>query len=242
MDTRCEQHMLKPVLQPGNPKPRVFHLSEDSALINRYGFPSQGHAALLRRLEARYTPTYSSPARPLLAVNLGKNKTSPMTDDGDYVSGVQRFAPHADALVINVSSPNTPGLRGLQDPRALDRLLAACTSELKSVQAQRRPRLLLKLAPDLDEEALAQIALVAVGRGVDGVIVSNTTIARPKDLSHRRSFYITSRWTYCLRLFQLIRPRRAVSPVRQSSRSLWLRFVFYAPTCLPQSRSLAAAA
>jgi dihydroorotate dehydrogenase len=174
-----------PMLQAGNPKPRVFHLLEDSALINRYGFPSQGHTALLRKLEARGGPSTSTASRPLLAVNLGKNKTSAPTDDDDYVSGVRKFAAHADALVINVSSPNTPGLRGLQDPAALDRLLAACTAELKA--APRRPRLLLKLAPDLDADALTQIAHVVVARGVDGVIISNTTISRPAHLSHRAS-------------------------------------------------------
>jgi dihydroorotate dehydrogenase len=121
-------------------------------------------------------------ARPLLAVNLGKNKTSAATDDSDYVQGVRTFASHADALVINVSSPNTPGLRGLQDPSALDRLLAACTTELGLTG--HRPKLLLKLAPDLDIEAFRQIAQVVLNRGVDGVIVSNTTISRPKTLLH----------------------------------------------------------
>jgi dihydroorotate dehydrogenase len=172
-------------LQAGNPKPRVFHLPEDSALINRYGFPSQGHTSLLRKLQSRGAPSSSPSPRPLLAVNLGKNKTSAPTDDEDYVSGVRTFAAHADALVINVSSPNTPGLRGLQDPAALDQLLAACTTELKS--AAHNPKLLLKLAPDLDADALEQIAQVVVNRGVDGVIISNTTISRAANLIHRAS-------------------------------------------------------
>lgn len=105
--------------QPGNPRPRVFHLPEDSAIINRYGFPSEGHAAVLSRIRARL-PTFPSesqdtPAslRPgsLLAVNLGKNKSSPPDSIEDFVSGVRTFGPYADVLVINVSSPNTPGLR-----------------------------------------------------------------------------------------------------------------------------------
>ena len=115
-------------MQPGNPKPRVFHLPDDSALINRYGFPSEGHAAVLARLRARLPslsyasdPANESPLhgqehaslRPhaLLAVNLGKNKSSPPDSITDFVTGVRTFGPYADALVVNVSSPNTPGLR-----------------------------------------------------------------------------------------------------------------------------------
>lgn len=107
-------------MQPGNPRPRVFHLPEDSALINRYGFPSLGHTPLLGRLRSRL-PTFTNPDDPIttaslrahkfLAINLGKNKTSPLESPDDFVSGVHTFAPYADALVVNVSSPNTPGLR-----------------------------------------------------------------------------------------------------------------------------------
>jgi dihydroorotate dehydrogenase len=176
--------------QPGNPKPRVFHLTDDSALINRYGFPSQGHVPLLKRLESRLQPTSSNSGSPrsVLAVNLGKNKSSAADDDSDYISGIRTFAPHSDALVINVSSPNTPGLRGLQDPVALDRLLGACTAELASSvnsAGHEKPKLLLKIAPDLDGDAIRQIAEIVVSRGIDGVIVSNTTISRPSNLSHR---------------------------------------------------------
>jgi dihydroorotate dehydrogenase len=104
-------------LQPGNPRPRVFHLSEDSGLINRYGFPSQGHTSMLSRLRAR-TPAFqseheSAALRPgsILAVNLGKNKESPADSIDDFVAGVRTFGPYSDVLVVNVSSPNTPGLR-----------------------------------------------------------------------------------------------------------------------------------
>lgn len=107
--------------QPGNPPPRVFHLPGDDALINRYGFPSEGHAAVLARLRAR-APRFpaadddgaapaSYRAAALLAVNLGKNKASPVAAPDDFVAGVHAFGPHADVLVVNVSSPNTPGLR-----------------------------------------------------------------------------------------------------------------------------------
>ena len=114
-----EKMILTRFLQPGNPQPRVFHLPEDDALINRYGFPSDGHGSVLSRLRARIPPFQPNqvdiPAsqRPgsLLAVNLGKNKSSPADSIADFVSGVEVFGPYADVLVINVSSPNTPGLR-----------------------------------------------------------------------------------------------------------------------------------
>ena len=111
--------ILTQVRQSGNPRPRVFHLPEDDALINRYGFPSDGHASVLSRLRARISPfqpgNVGVPAslRPgsILAINLGKNKASPADSIADFVSGVEAFGPYADVLVINVSSPNTPGLR-----------------------------------------------------------------------------------------------------------------------------------
>lgn len=108
-------------VQPGNPKPRVFRLPSDEAIINRYGFPSDGHTSVLARLRARLpafydretAPTHHASLRPgsLLAVNLGKNKASPADSIDDFVQGVHAFGPYADVLVINVSSPNTPGLR-----------------------------------------------------------------------------------------------------------------------------------
>ena len=111
--------ILTQILQQGNPRPRVFHLPEDGALINRYGFPSDGHASVLSRLRARISPFQPQNAgvpaslRPgsILAINLGKNKTSPADSIGDFVLGVENFGAYADVLVINVSSPNTPGLR-----------------------------------------------------------------------------------------------------------------------------------
>lgn len=112
------QLVLISSFQPGNPRPRVFHLPDDSGLINRYGFPSQGHASVLSRLRARI-PTFSSSAETtaalrdgaMLAVNLGKNKESPADSIDDFLSGVRTFGPYSDVLVVNVSSPNTPGLR-----------------------------------------------------------------------------------------------------------------------------------
>ena len=113
-----ELHDPNTFLQPGNPQPRVFHLPEDDALINRYGFPSHGHASVLSRLRARISPFQKEPGNSasqrhgsVLAVNLGKNKSSPVDSIADFVTGVETFGPYADVLVINVSSPNTPGLR-----------------------------------------------------------------------------------------------------------------------------------
>jgi dihydroorotate dehydrogenase len=110
---------VTPKPQPGNPTPRVFHLPEDGALINRYGFPSQGHVSVVSRLRARI-PLFFNPLdnenaslRPqsILAINLGKNKTSPAESIDDFITGVRTLGPFADVLVVNVSSPNTPGLR-----------------------------------------------------------------------------------------------------------------------------------
>lgn len=183
---------VTPKPQPGNPRPRVFHLPEDSSLINRYGFPSQGHASVLSRIRSRIPPFTSGPNRAslregcLLAVNLGKNKESPADSIDDFVTGVRTFGPYSDVLVVNVSSPNTPGLRGLQNRDVLERLLDGVTKtrdELSpSVLTFRKPKLVLKIAPDLNESELADIADVIRNSSIDGVIVSNTTVQRPKSL------------------------------------------------------------
>ncbi|EMD38719.1 hypothetical protein CERSUDRAFT_112449 [Gelatoporia subvermispora B] len=187
---------VTPKPQPGNPQPRVFHLVSDAAMINRYGFPSDGHKLVLSRLEARL-PRFQSEgegaARPaslrpgaFLAVNLGKNKSSPPDSIDDFVEGVRAFGAYADVLVINVSSPNTPGLRGMQTRTLLEELLAgAKKARDEAVRAQgtsHRPKLVLKIAPDLEEAEVADIASVVRTSGVDGVIVSNTTIRRPSNL------------------------------------------------------------
>ncbi|KIL69459.1 hypothetical protein M378DRAFT_69747 [Amanita muscaria Koide BX008] len=183
---------VTPNPQPGNPKPRVFRLTEDEALINRYGFPSQGHLSVLGRVRGRLpsflpsTDTASLRPNSILAVNLGKNKTSPVESIDDYIKGVRAFGPYSDVLVVNVSSPNTPGLRGLQNKELLEKLLNGviqARNELPvSAITAKRPKLLLKIAPDLDEAQLSDIANVVQKSGIDGVIVSNTTIERPKTL------------------------------------------------------------
>lgn len=184
---------VTPKPQPGNPRPRVFHLPEDSALINRYGFPSQGLVSVVSRLRERL-PAFPSSIEEhwaslrqgrLLAINLGKNKESPQESPDDFVAGVHAFAPHADVLVINVSSPNTPGLRGLQQRNLLVHLLRSVvqTRDDATASSTRRPKLVLKISPDLDSRGVSDIAdAVGAVKGIDGVIVSNTTVQRPAHL------------------------------------------------------------
>ncbi|KAH8106999.1 Dihydroorotate dehydrogenase-domain-containing protein [Cristinia sonorae] len=183
---------VTPKPQPGNPKPRVFHLVSDNALINRYGFPSEGHVAVLARLRERI-PTFKSVEQEthaslregtMLAVNLGKNKSSPPDSIADFVSGVKAFSPFADVLVVNVSSPNTPGLRGLQTRSLLEELLAGVVEarDAASATASRKPKIVLKIAPDLTEKDVIDIAEAVRASNIDGVIVSNTTISRPPHL------------------------------------------------------------
>ena len=157
---------LTPRPQPGNPRPRLFRLAEDEAVINRMGFNNHGiDAALARiaRLGAR---------RGMLGVNVGANKDS--TDRvADYALGVAKAARHADYITINVSSPNTPGLRDLQSRPALDELLAAADA------ARGRTPLFLKIAPDLDRAGLEGAIRAALDHRIDALIVANTTVSRP---------------------------------------------------------------
>lgn len=167
---------ITPRPQAGNPRPRLFRLAEDRAVINRMGFNNAGAERAAARLRARQ-------ARPgLVGVNLGANKDS--TDRaGDYVEGLERLGPLAGYVVINVSSPNTPGLRALQERGELDDLLA----RLLMARDQHCPGLpiALKIAPDLADADKEAIALVALSRGLDALIVSNTTVARGNDLKSR---------------------------------------------------------
>jgi len=172
---------VTPRPQPGNPRPRVFRLPEDGAVINRLGFPCEGLAAVAARLAAfRATPAGRA-AR--LGVNLGKNKDS-RDAAADYAAGAAALAPFADFLVINVSSPNTPGLRALQDRAALEELVGRVRRGLHDAGIA-PPPLLVKIAPDLTEGDLADIAAVARGPRIDGLIVGNTTVQRPPDIVGR---------------------------------------------------------
>ncbi|EPY50936.1 dihydroorotate dehydrogenase Ura3 [Schizosaccharomyces cryophilus OY26] len=198
---------VTPLPQPGNPKPRYFRLDPDLAVVNRYGFNSQGHEAILEKVQKRirkyiaknkpgllkdfdanpaaYTdPSVLGVPRSLLpnkylGINLGKNKNG--NEIEDYVTGVRNFGNYADVLVINVSSPNTPGLRSLQRKSALTELLSATIAERNKLNAP-NPPLVVKIAPDLSETELADIAAVLKKCKVDGVIVGNTTIQRPDTL------------------------------------------------------------
>lgn len=165
---------VTPRPQPGNPRPRVFRLPEDGAVINRMGFNNDGLEAVRARLSAR-----AHSGSGLLAVNLGKNKD---TEDAasDYEKGAAAFAPLADFLVINVSSPNTPGLRALQGREPLVEIVRRTRAAILASGAN--PPLLLKIAPDLTAEDEADIAAVALEERLDGLVVSNTTLARPDTL------------------------------------------------------------
>jgi len=175
-----ETGTVTPRPQPGNPKPRLFRLVEDRALINRLGFNNEGLDAVRTRLVARRGRAG------LVGANLGKNKDS--TDAiADYVAGARALAGLADYLVVNVSSPNTPGLRDLQRKTSLLALIAALKSARGEVVSTDPPPLLLKIAPDLSEDGRAEIAEAALESGVDGVVISNTTVARPAGLRSRHA-------------------------------------------------------
>lgn len=168
---------ITPQPQPGNPRPRVFRLPEAGAVINRYGFNSAGHPAARARLLARRG------RGGVVGVNLGANKDAG-DRAADYVAGVEAFADCADYLAVNVSSPNTPGLRDLQAAAALDDLLARVLEarDRATERVRRRVPVLLKIAPDLDENGLDDTVRVARARNIDGMIVSNTTVDRPDGL------------------------------------------------------------
>lgn len=169
---------VTPKPQPGNAKPRVFRLVEDRAIINRYGFNSDGMDVVRERLIAIRS---SGSFKGVLGVNLGKNKTSENAIE-DYKEGIRTLGPHCDYLVINVSSPNTPGLRSLQSKQELKDLLCAALEERNKLQ--KKVPILLKIAPDLLQSELQDIAQLVCDKNtrVDGMIVSNTTIQRPATL------------------------------------------------------------
>lgn len=161
---------LTPLPQPGNPKPRLFRLAEDGAVINRMGFNNGGiDAALARIAKARRSG--------VVGINVGANKDS-ADRVADYALGVSKAATLADYITINVSSPNTPGLRDLQARPALDELLAASDAARYAPDGARRP-LFLKIAPDLDRAGLEGAIAAGMDHHIDALIVSNTTISRP---------------------------------------------------------------
>lgn len=160
---------LTPLPQAGNAKPRLFRLVEDEAVINRMGFNNEGQIAALTRLRNIPANALNGP----LGINIGANKDS-ADRVADYVIGVRNMEPLADYLTVNISSPNTPGLRALQDKSALDDLLAKVMAA-----RERATPVFLKVAPDLQPADVDDIVSVAIARGVAALIVSNTTITRP---------------------------------------------------------------
>jgi dihydroorotate dehydrogenase len=172
---------VTPRPQPGNPRPRLFRLPADQGVINRLGFNSEGAQAVLARLAAR------AGAGGLVGVNVGANKDSP-DRIADYVSLIETFAPVASYFTVNISSPNTPGLRDLQQGQLFDELLARVVDARARVsrQAGLTP-LLIKIAPDLTLSELDDIVGAARRRRVDGMIVGNTTVARPPSLKDQKT-------------------------------------------------------
>ena len=170
---------ITPRAQAGNPRPRLFRLEADEGVINRLGFNNEGAAAALARLAAR------AGAGGIVGVNIGANRDSPDRAE-DYVRLIETFATVASYFTVNVSSPNTPGLRDLQQASALDDLLARVIDARERVQPHAGPTpVLLKIAPDLTLSDLDDVVGIARKHRVDGMIVGNTTIARPGSLRER---------------------------------------------------------
>ena len=183
-----EAGTITPKPQAGNPRPRLFRLDADAGVINRLGFNSQGADAVLRRLAERAAPSLPSPASGggwgggIVGINVGANKDTP-DRIADYVQLIERFAAVASYVTVNISSPNTPGLRNMQQAAVLDDLLARVIDARDRVAPQAGPTpVLLKIAPDLSLSDLDDVVGIARSRRVDGMIVGNTTVTRPKGL------------------------------------------------------------
>ena len=170
---------VTPRPQPGNPRPRLFRLDADGGVINRLGLNSHGAAAVLRRLAAR------AHHGGIVGINIGPNKDS-QDRTADYVRLVEAFAPVVSYITMNVSSPNTPGLRNLQEAKVLDDLLARVIEVRDRVSAHAGPTpLLVKIAPDLSLADLDDIVGIVRSRKIDGMVVGNTTVTRPPSLQER---------------------------------------------------------
>ncbi|MGB1360811.1 MAG: quinone-dependent dihydroorotate dehydrogenase [Alphaproteobacteria bacterium] len=171
----CEVGSITPQPQNGNPQPRLFRLPKDGAVLNRFGFNNNGMDYAFKQL--------SKNRRGIVGVNLGKNKTTadPVID---FVKGCEKLSPLADYLVVNVSSPNTPGLRALQGEKELFDILSA-VQKMRNKVCKKQPPLLVKIAPDLNMDDVNDIVSVVKKLNIDGIIVSNTTLARPEHLHHQ---------------------------------------------------------
>ena len=187
-DARCYNGMLDlgmgfveigsvtPKPQSGNPKPRLFRLPKDGGVLNRFGFNNAGMTTAYKNLD--------KPRRGLVGVNLGKNKAT-KNSVADFVLGTEKLSPLADYLIVNVSSPNTPGLRTLQGQKELTDILSAVQKKRNAVCTKNVPPLLVKIAPDLNEDDVSDIINVVQKLKIDGIIVSNTTLDRPRSLHHQ---------------------------------------------------------
>ncbi|WP_099867872.1 quinone-dependent dihydroorotate dehydrogenase [Pararhizobium haloflavum] len=199
---------VTPRPQPGNPRPRIFRLRDDDAIINRLGFNNDGHERALARLKTR------SRRAGILGVNIGANRDS---EDriADYGAGIKAFSGVTDYFTVNISSPNTPGLRDLQSAENLEELLKAVTAarDASSNISGKRIPIFLKVAPDLDDEGIETIARSTAG--IDGIVVSNTTIARPSlhDADKaRETGGLSGRPLFERSTIVLARMRRAIGP------------------------------
>lgn len=172
---------VTPKAQPGNPKPRIFRIPEREALINRLGFNNEGLDAFVRNVQRARFRRAGNALPALLGLNIGKNGATPIENAvDDYLIGLAGVYPHADYVTVNISSPNTANLRSLQSDEALDALLAAIAhrrEELATEHGKRVP-IFVKIAPDLDEAQVHLIAATLKRHGIDGVIATNTTLAR----------------------------------------------------------------
>jgi len=171
---------VTPKGQPGNDKPRMFRLPEAKALINRLGFNNEGLADFIANVQRAHS---FRKAGGILGLNIGKNAATPIENAADdYLLGLEGVFPHADYITVNISSPNTKNLRALQSDEALDALLATLQDAKLKLQAQsgRKVPMFVKIAPDLEEDQVAVIAQTLKANGIDGVIATNTTIARDK--------------------------------------------------------------
>lgn len=199
---------LAPRPQPGNPRPRLFRLPAQGALINRFGFNNDGFAPALARLQKR-------PRTGIVGVNVGANK-----DAGDriadYALGIETFFDVADYFTVNVSSPNTPGLRDLQEASAMQALLGRVMERHGALaRPGRTPPVFVKIAPDMDDDTLEKLARVITGSGAHGIIVSNTTVSRPvpEDAPNRgETGGLSGRPLFALSTRMLARTRQAVGP------------------------------
>ena len=172
---------ITPLSQAGNERPRMFRLSEDEGVINRYGFNSDGMQEVYDRLVSRRASIGLSSTKGPLGINVGKNKiTSEDQASSDYSKVITKLGPFADYLVVNVSSPNTPGLRNLQKKDLLTNLLKELVTTRNELKNQ--PPIVVKVAPDLKDQEIEDIAGAVLDAKVDGIIVSNTTISRPETL------------------------------------------------------------